>query len=101
RAPSYAYPLSLHDALPISGWRLEYENDAGIRFGSPVLKVERDAAVIRQLLLDALSNFREPKESLLASVLRPAVEGLQQRPDARPDRKSTRLNSSHQIISYA
>src|SRR5207244_11926121 len=65
------YPLSLHDALPICTRRREPRD--GRRRGDP-----------------RLSRVDQPgqPQSLRARGL-------------RPDRKSTRLNSSHQIISYA
>src|SRR5574340_1495906 len=45
-------------------------------------------------LHDALPIYRRP-------VLRPRQLQPAHRPPRRPDRKSTRLNSSHQKISYA
>src|SRR5207244_8502969 len=92
-APPQPSPLSLHDALPIyafdSGPRARHEclllllHDEGPEacgHAEPGIQVE----------------LREPsgcgtREDLLVGGLRTSVE----------DRKSTRLNSSHQIISYA
>src|SRR2546428_1991170 len=72
-ATTEIYTLSLHDALPISdhGMQLVDEDD-GV------------ALVLGQLLQHRLQSLLE-----LAAVLRGA------------DRKSTRLNSSHDQISYA
>src|SRR3712207_7747567 len=78
-ATTEIYTLSLHDALPIS----EHVADA-------VARPHRHAAGQRA--------HGEPGAEL-------AIEaGLQVgrvRPHARPDRESTRLNSSHANISYA
>src|SRR5690606_41591261 len=94
------HALSLHDALPISG--AGTLNDEGL--GRIALRVEGD------------DERRAPK----IPERRARRDGLDARPDApvlaepgdvlelplglgkaRPDRKSTRLNSSHVKISYA
>src|SRR5438034_6037436 len=79
-APTEIYTLSLHDALPI--------------LGAPGLE---EAAALRSAL--------EKLERVLGPDL---LEGLTGRVEvgagahgARKDRKSTRLNSSHTVISYA
>src|SRR5438552_15013682 len=70
-APTEIYTLSLHDALPI--------------LQEPLSIAAHDAAVLAELIqADAFDEERPP----LGEV-------------ALEDRKSTRLNSSHQIISYA
>src|SRR5258708_27650418 len=71
-ATTEIYTLSLHDALPISN--------------HPFQKIS--------LLLD-------PKHESVYSSTGGTWRGFFVRDDYRPDRKSTRLNSSHQIISYA
>src|SRR5256885_12010626 len=81
-ATTEIYTLSLHDALPIcqDGFRqsdpealcLDYERDI-----SPVSAGRK------------LNRFRTPVRAGLCSV------------DPEIDRKSTRLNSSHLVISYA
>src|SRR5207244_11506725 len=82
--PPQLSTLSLHDALPIlrrpapHGRRLERAGPAG----------RRVAAVERR----PLRRVRP---------LEPALRGVRLRPARPADRKSTRLNSSHQIISYA
>src|SRR5947208_11589775 len=70
------YTLSLHDALPISH---------GVR--APMIEAELWKAEIRAL----------SRELGLPTWDKPSFAA--QRTDL--DRKSTRLNSSHQIISYA
>src|SRR5438132_3753484 len=65
------YTLSLHDALPISAARSDADSDA--RAGG-----ERP---------DGRARSRRTRDPT--------------RPAARRDRKSTRLNSSHTVISYA
>src|SRR5207244_11843640 len=80
--PSLFYTLSLHDALPISS-RQVLQRD-GTRWFLAV--VNPFAARIFR----ALANGRASRGR--ASTI-PATPTL--------DRKSTRLNSSHQIISYA
>src|SRR5437879_7897128 len=70
-AATEIYTLSLHDALPISRWII-------------------------------FQGCRAPAESeeTLCLPVRPATCALQSK-RAEPDRKSTRLNSSHRCISYA
>src|SRR5207244_13525309 len=71
-APTELYTLSLHDALPI--W-------AGIPF-RPQSQIQSEQKSVDGLAADlGEERFGEAFEKL--------------------DRKSTRLNSSHQIISYA
>src|SRR5438552_18880624 len=76
-APTEIYTLSLHDALPISA---SADLPARPPPRSNVLRSARRGAEWR----------RSP----------PAPRRAGRRPSPR-DRKSTRLNSSHQIISYA
>src|SRR5688500_20275446 len=81
-APPQFYTLSLHDALPIFGQR---RRDGG---GLPVRQGEDDDVVAGEVL----------------GVARPHLEvgvGEQVRLQLTQDRKSTRLNSSHLVISYA
>src|SRR5256885_12082755 len=46
------------------------------------------------------ARYRQPRHSV-ARRNRGAYFGFQDRPDTDGDRKSTRLNSSHLVISYA
>src|SRR5439155_10938527 len=87
--PTYIYTLSLHDALPIL---VRDEPLVGLT-GAPVL------AEFRKHQLDCRLNpqIRIFDDAILAST------PVSRRYDAEqfPDRKSTRLNSSHVAISYA
>src|SRR5256885_5679938 len=71
-ATTEIYTLSLHDALPIWSWPTP---------SGQALPYER-----------RLPHFPCP---------RAGTRGLRPRSGDRPDRKSTRLNSSHLVISYA
>src|SRR5256885_6407448 len=75
-APTEIYTLSLHDALPISG-----RGSAAARHDEPR----------RGVLYSAERSAGQPREPVL----------LQPQPLQPEDRKSTRLNSSHLVISYA
>src|SRR5258708_33713941 len=86
-ATTEIYTLSLHDALPISV-AFELLGDARLRF-LPFLFLS--SALGLEALADALFGLFE---LLLGGLLL----FLEARDNA--DRKSTRLNSSHQIISY-
>src|SRR5207245_10722971 len=77
-APTEIYPLSLHDALPISSARSPRRCDSPAR--------SRRCAGGR-------SAASTPSRCSATSAARP--------PAQRRDRKSTRLNSSHGSISYA
>jgi GT2 family glycosyltransferase len=66
------------------GWRLEYENDAGIAIEVHAQQVVRDPPLIRQTLFDLVAKVRTGKASLLSSVVRPAIELLQRRADTQP-----------------
>src|SRR3712207_8934685 len=78
-ATTEIYTLSLHDALPISGYRPQMPALSAIfpqiRKGSVISAVD---------LINGIGAY--------AGLRRIAVEG---------DRKSTRLNSSHANLSYA
>src|SRR5207244_6181373 len=82
-SPSAVYTLSLHDALPI--WEV-------CGTASDVDLVGQNKA--RECRTDVLASART-QSSQLAARNGPIQIA------ARRDRKSTRLNSSHQIISYA
>src|SRR5207244_13166733 len=75
--PTHLYTLSLHDALPIY---LPKAGPGALRFSGPMCGIT-DPTAQWEILLHATS---------------PRLDGV-----PREDRKSTRLNSSHQIISYA
>src|SRR5438552_11794196 len=81
------YTLSLHDALPIL-----YRKDL-----KKLFVVEGDASAVRVYDSETYKPLGEIKVSIDADSIAydPATRYLY------VDRKSTRLNSSHQIISYA
>src|SRR5947208_6939579 len=57
----------------------------------------------RSTLFPYTTLFRSPSQSASAQGERPSLQSGRRgsAPAPSPDRKSTRLNSSHQIISYA
>src|SRR5207247_10869193 len=82
--PPESYPLSLHDALPISG---------SCRARQVIAEAARSALAVG-----------EPLHPGAGGVDLHVHGGLASRhigDDALEDRKSTRLNSSHEWISYA
>src|SRR5207249_6251950 len=84
------YPLSLHDALPIS--ESFFKDRAEVRQRLDVLRA----------ILSQQTKFVVPSGSSLLNIL--GIDDLRAAggPPAPPlDRKSTRLNSSHVSISYA
>src|SRR5699024_11934181 len=97
-APAPPHPRPLHDALPISETiqptgGTEYSTDGGKTWqdATDPLKISDltgETILIRQPATD------DEFASAIATVIVP------ERPDG-PDRKSTRLNSSHVSISYA
>src|SRR5207248_9127475 len=97
-SPSVLYPLSLHDALPISFYNLawsanelnQYDQSAAAARKAIGLKADYPEAYAE--LGFASRKLNQPSEAITA--YREAVR-------LRPDRKSTRLNSSHRTISYA
>src|SRR3712207_7763380 len=74
-ATTEIYTLSLHDALPIF---------------SSVMEKANVSFIIRDFTEEGLKS----KEALLENITQQVMENY-------PDRKSTRLNSSHANISYA
>src|SRR2546427_2931795 len=92
RRPPRSTLLSLHDALPIYGERL-YTVDNSAIVGAFDLKTGKE------LWHKSLGTLQKG-----SPVLADGKHGrpFLQRPEALvPDRKSTRLNSSHSQISYA
>src|SRR5438034_2831656 len=88
--PSRAgYTLSLHDALPI------YRR--GVRCGADQRKLHRAAADVGER--DAVRA--DGLEAIPQNVRPLADESPRVQRAAEVDRKSTRLNSSHTVISYA
>src|SRR5207253_10845482 len=91
--PTAPYTLSLHDALPISPWHVP----GGQHLGTGLLPHQRRALRRSHCPFAArlVPGRQHPDESQLE--LRP----VRPRVERGPDRKSTRLNSSHVAISYA
>src|SRR5205807_9963560 len=96
--PNAPYTLSLHDALPIFslGWALVFQ---GLVEHAP----QGQHAGVRAHYEEALALFRDlgnvggmAQMHFLLGILLCYCQG-----DALRDRKSTRLNSSHLVISYA
>src|SRR5690606_40173679 len=92
-APSGARPLSLHDALPISGTMaldMARGRDSGrlYRYAGGRL----DAPLPLALVVPNGMAFSPDGRTMYLS---------DSHPDRQTDRKSTRLNSSHVKISYA
>src|SRR5207244_13307453 len=82
-------PLSLHDALPISS--VETADSAA----KPVEKLPMPPPSTRPPVKIAAG---EESKAMPASLIAKTETA---RSEVKSDRKSTRLNSSHQIISYA
>src|SRR5207248_10265146 len=99
--PTAIYTLSLHDALPIFYDHVVPphvdRNGYGLRVPALVISpyAKRGFVDHQVLSFDAYAKFIED-DFLGGARLDPATDG---RPDPRPDRKSTRLNSSHRTIS--
>src|SRR5690606_41614952 len=100
--PSSAiYTLSLHDALPI--FTHSYDQDISDEFIVPFAIVEDGKPVATIDSGDSLIffNFRPDRSIQLTSAfIREDFTGFPLSAK-HPDRKSTRLNSSHVKISYA
>src|SRR5207244_8486708 len=87
--PTLAHsPLPLHDALPI--WAQQYDHIYPLRIYQYGPNGIRDKQTAHRL-----ASILEEHGWLMR------VEGGLEVDGAHRDRKSTRLNSSHQIISYA
>src|SRR5205807_10651537 len=74
-ATTEIYTLSLHDALPICESRRRHDRAAA---------AFQDLVGLLVIVYSHRSGFGSPRD-----------------PEKPPDRKSTRLNSSHLVISYA
>src|SRR5258708_28717368 len=77
-ATTEIYTLSLHDALPISIQGVYCGHHSSVELWADIVRIGQD----------------------LVDIVR-RDEGDRRAISTRSDRKSTRLNSSHQIISYA
>src|SRR5207244_5187677 len=89
----YTHPRTLHDALPIFEFDLEtltptYRLSIGLPGGSQAFAIAERLGLSGPIVEDARSRLTEAQQAFEETL-------------ARIDRKSTRVNSSHQIISYA
>src|SRR5205085_12282866 len=92
-APTHTHTLSLHDALPIS-WPINVEQLAAGKLLNRK-RAARDRAGHVGLSECAHRNIERPERHPHGHRSPGGAEKL------APDRKSTRLNSSHSQISYA
>src|SRR5206468_8631263 len=98
-APPLIYTLSLHDALPISHDEPAYYSamfEAGLSHD--------DDPDLREVAEHSFAVLRRASETLCARLpahRRPPALMMSLHIWALSDRKSTRLNSSHDQISYA
>src|SRR3989475_4216176 len=88
-APPEIYPLSLHDALPISSLLRKSSS----RCHTASRRASRRSASTPPSIASARSA--STRESSISPIAPPSPRA------PNPDRKSTRLNSSHSQISYA
>src|SRR5206468_12737677 len=95
------YSLSLHDALPIFGVFESFFGVAGSRGTFRLLfDLGRDMHVRGIALRERRYTKREGHRDGCDKEQRPAVSAHAELDGKQPDRKSTRLNSSHDQISY-
>src|SRR5256885_10377592 len=95
-APPEISTLSLHDALPICAHRVD-----GGRDRSPVDGRRRGRLRPQAARARAVRRPRQGRAATRRRVTASAVSVLIVDDDPVSDRKSTRLNSSHLVISYA
>src|SRR5205807_9614251 len=92
---THIYPLSLHDALPISRAPKDIKHNSGHSGTDQFFMRTEDAnGHARNLLRRRATPERRDTHSFLSRIQPPADSFGR-------DRKSTRLNSSHLVISYA
>src|SRR5207253_11130851 len=100
-APTLTYPLSLHDALPISGGNNPSKPSRKPKTSQPSLSAARTTP--RKTAFNPGQSpplVKTPIRGLLMGVTK-SERFLWIDPTTGRDRKSTRLNSSHVAISYA
>src|SRR5207244_12301447 len=95
-ATAVFYPRSLHDALPIYRRALSFDQETAKK--SPVRLELVRAVDLQKRAGPIIIRFLTITLKALANSS-PRFAGIQKW--LKEDRKSTRLNSSHQIISYA
>src|SRR5256885_5961969 len=89
------YPLPLHDALPICGLHLHHRARAGLDHRD---RGDRAGLRVEDLRHAELASEDAFGHQSLISMSTPAGRSSR---ISWSDRKSTRLNSSHLVISYA
>src|SRR5206468_11892064 len=99
--PSRTYPLSLHDALPISTEHLTSSSADGDSTYVKRLAIvgETGTLVVVVTWRGACGSIRGHDRSTPGHVCSTQSEETARVGDAERDRKSTRLNSSHDQIS--
>src|SRR5207244_11324949 len=99
--PHRTYTLSLHDALPILAGvpqQQQMRQPTTAQPAGPVLMTEEQEKAKRKELFQ--EELGEKKELLKTEAqTRSEFARTEEQKDREEDRKSTRLNSSHQIIS--
>src|SRR5207244_12477134 len=99
-APSCICTLSLHDALPIS---LQFVRRRSQRLSESVASAlgKTGGKLARLDYLRGMEIYDHPTFRMACQQFDLVADHLAMSQSEREDRKSTRLNSSHQIISYA
>src|SRR5205807_9350868 len=99
--PPTLYTLSLHDALPISlaGWAIHVLHPGDPR-GTPVGLTRALHAALALLTLQQELPYPEPDPGMATPAVLRVLQALWFLLPVMGDRKSTRLNSSHLVISY-
>src|SRR5207244_9547203 len=98
-SPSHPPTLSLHDALPI--WPAVHQLHFHHRSEPAGLAAQTGGSdSVDKISVEPLGFFRA-RCRVERRPLAPAYVAIQGELRYHQDRKSTRLNSSHQIISYA
>src|SRR5947208_12657844 len=91
-ATTEIYTLSLHDALPIFASESQPAHTTA---------PQAEQSTARRTITTRFRRRTPPGPTKHAPASHPNPNTLPTPRRRRPDRKSTRLNSSHQIISYA
>src|SRR5205807_9999581 len=100
-APPVSCPLSLHDALPICFVAKDGAGALGIGVGRrPALREREPLAVRGGLQGEAVERQGDAGRARGSENASPVGIGSVDRRLHERDRKSTRLNSSHLVISY-
>src|SRR5699024_12483976 len=92
---SYNYPLSLHDALPISG--VTYDHI----YSSSVIEPKSFRKGVETEIVTPDNITKVTEEQYTNAAISAGIQNAKIRVASTIDRKSTRLNYSHVSISYA